>query len=89
MLISILTTKIIDLGVKIFYLVKGVQLKCFLVKIALKFKSKLEKSFYFKLISRVLFFVFCFLKLFIGLSKCLGSFLGISGQNWIENKFLG
>lgn len=55
-------------------------------KIALKTISKLGNNFCFELNSS---FYVCFLRPFIGFSKCLDFFLDILDQNWIENKFIG
>jgi hypothetical protein len=76
----ILANKIVDICVKIFHLVRGVQSKCvFHLESALKTRFKLGKSFCFGLISGsciVFFFFFGFLRSFMGFSRCLGSFLG-------------
>jgi hypothetical protein len=78
------TTKIVDIGVKIFYLAKKVQLSCFfLLKIALKpFWSLGREFFYFWLISGFVLLFFLF-KIIYEFLTYLSSFLDVLGQKKI------
>jgi hypothetical protein len=51
---------------------------------ALKTRSKLEKSFCFRLILILCVFCFLFFKGIYGFSTCLDSFLGVFVQIWVE-----
>lgn len=77
----ILTTKIVDLGIKWFYLVKRVLLMYFCAsKLPKKSDMSSKRFFYFRFI---LYFCVVFLRLFTYLSRCSDSFLSVLGQELV------
>jgi hypothetical protein len=80
MLTSISTTKIVDLGIKGFHLMREISLRCFCaLKLPKKIRNELEKSFGFRvgfgfLCGLFYFILFCFLRSFMSLSRSLGFF---------------